>query len=504
MASVLNYLVGSLKDSKEEEGERVNGHGDDHDTTAAGAASERTSLIVKEELFQTARESEEECARPPTVKEFYFHGDNPSVQRYYRFTSTPLTPIAALHKRPNPPGGTNPHSPQAHGGGGVTGLLRRSAVVPSHGTSLEGDWILVSVGGRSGWARKKKDSVAGFTPAATFQASEGWMGNHAFLCKGKVMLGSDAPSLFFTNALLLLGGVMHFGVILPKLARLHDTGTLPLLSSSVCMFWASVLLFANSWIFLWVAACMDPGILPAVSSPIKAPIPNDGIPLGGPVGYRYCSTCNIFRPPRSKHCNSCNVCVSRFDHHCPWVGNCIGERNHRFFFFFLLNIAALTIMVTAASIRLFYAAFQANNTYDDDDDSTTTTFFPSVIARRIWQAILSMPMTVLFGSFTLLCAWSLTSLLCFHAMIISVAQTTNERVRGVYRYGGAVNTADRGCCRNWFTAFCSHRPTSRLPLDFSDTVVSEFSNLPESPWVGETTHTLGDRSESGTSISAHR
>jgi palmitoyltransferase ZDHHC9/14/18 len=69
----------------------------------------------------------------------------------------------------------------------------------------------------------------------------------------------------------------------------------------------------SSFIFLWLSATMDPGILPGVSSPMKPRVPTDGPPLGGPLGYRYCSTCNIFRPPRSKHCNSCNVCVSKFD-----------------------------------------------------------------------------------------------------------------------------------------------------------------------------------------------
>jgi hypothetical protein len=265
------------------------------------------------------QETTESTKRPPSGKEFYFSPDNPTVQRYYRFTSTPLTPIAALHKRP---GGTTPrnqHQAAQQQGGGVTGLLRRSAVVPSHGTDVSGEWILVSVGGRSGWARKKspEHQYVGFTPAETFQATEGWMGNHAFLFQGKVMLGSDAPSLFFTNGLLILGALLHFGLVLPSLTDISkqsgDNEQWLLISSPIWMFCLSLLLFILSWTFLWVSATMDPGVIPAVSSPIKAPIPTDGIPLGGPVGYRYCSTCNIFRPPRSKHCNSCNVCVSKFD-----------------------------------------------------------------------------------------------------------------------------------------------------------------------------------------------
>jgi hypothetical protein len=142
------------------------------------------------------------------------------VQGYYRFTSTPLPPIAALHKRP---GRSNPNNPNnnnnsninhsAASGGGVTGLLRRSAVVPIHGMDISGEWILVSVGSRSGWARRKTDPerqlFAGFVAADTFTAAEAWMGNQAFMCRGRVMLGSDAPSLFFTNGLILGGTLLH-------------------------------------------------------------------------------------------------------------------------------------------------------------------------------------------------------------------------------------------------------------------------------------------------------
>ena len=100
------------------------------------------------------------------------------------------------------------------------------------------------------------------------------------------MLGSDAPSLFFTNALLVVGAIMHFGIVLPKLAHLAEYHVLEgydssssgsdslhhvmyqplfLLSSKFWMFWISLTLFVQSWIFLWISACMDPGILPGKS-----------------------------------------------------------------------------------------------------------------------------------------------------------------------------------------------------------------------------------------------
>ena len=456
-----------------------------------GEAHERTSLLDAAESSQSRTknlQSDEEHLQPEShphskgnssdktnasfLESYFFPADNPSIQRYYRFDSTPVTPVVALYKRP-------------HTESGVTGLLRRSAVVPSHGTS-EHDWILVSVGGRSGWARRHPSGP--FQPADSFVAHQAWMGNHAFLFKGKCMLGSDAPSLVLTNTLLLGCGLYHFLVVLPRLATAHTDISI--------WYTTSLILLLASFGLLWITACLDPGIIPARSSPLR-PEPPAGLVGHSSNSFRYCSTCNIFRPPRSKHCNSCNVCVSEFDHHCPWTGNCIGERNHKWFVCFLAAVTTLSSIVTGCVAVLVADVYVdlltlntggigpvANSKTDVYPPALSTPFLYDKNAwTTLWEAISTMPVTVLFGLFLLLCAWSLLSLLAYHGLLISVAQTTNERVRGVYLTSN--NPRDKGCCLNCITFFTRKTSPTQLPSDFSKEVKLQQPRV-ESPWSDST------------------
>ena len=41
------------------------------------------------------------------------------------------------------------------------------------------------------------------------------------------------------------------------------------------------------------------------------------------VTNTYCTTCDVWRPPRASHCRQCGYCMERFDHHCPVLGTFI-------------------------------------------------------------------------------------------------------------------------------------------------------------------------------------
>uniref|UniRef100_A0A671DGW3 Palmitoyltransferase n=3 Tax=Rhinolophus ferrumequinum TaxID=59479 RepID=A0A671DGW3_RHIFE len=55
----------------------------------------------------------------------------------------------------------------------------------------------------------------------------------------------------------------------------------------------------------------------------------------GSGAVRFCDRCHLIKPDRCHHCSVCAMCVLKMDHHCPWVNNCIGFSNYKFFLQFL-------------------------------------------------------------------------------------------------------------------------------------------------------------------------
>jgi palmitoyltransferase len=56
----------------------------------------------------------------------------------------------------------------------------------------------------------------------------------------------------------------------------------------------------------------------------------------------WCGKCHSHRPKRAHHCRYCQRCVLVFDHHCPWVNNCVGWANMKYFMLLLFYAAVLS------------------------------------------------------------------------------------------------------------------------------------------------------------------
>ncbi|KAF8660702.1 hypothetical protein AX16_001569 [Volvariella volvacea WC 439] len=118
---------------------------------------------------------------------------------------------------------------------------------------------------------------------------------------------------------------------------------------------------------------------------------------------RYCVVDKIIKPARTHHCRTCGTCILKYDHHCPWIGQCVGARNHKFFVNFL-EATSVTTLYTLSVLLGFTLHGQINLNVDLDP-----------------QLIVGIAIAALFALFT-------TMLLLSHIRLIWISQSTVESV----------------------------------------------------------------------------
>uniref|UniRef100_A0A4W5KS51 Palmitoyltransferase n=1 Tax=Hucho hucho TaxID=62062 RepID=A0A4W5KS51_9TELE len=256
-------------------------------------------------------------------------------------------------------------------------------------------------------------------------------GKNRFYCNGRFIVAQQSGVLPLTLGLILVTTVLFFVFDCPFLVK-HLTVFIPAIGG---------VLFVFAVISLLQTSFTDPGILPRATTDEAADIEKQ-IDNSGSSTYRapprtkevminqqvvklkYCFTCKMFRPPRTSHCSLCDNCVERFDHHCPWVGNCVGKRNYRFFYTFIVSLSFLTAFI-----------------FDTQTINVVLDF----------SSCTAVELVICFFS-----VWSILGLSGFHTYLVASNLTTNEDIKGSWSgKSGAEDTGNPYSYNNIITNCCS-------------------------------------------------
>ena len=145
----------------------------------------------------------------------------------------------------------------------------------------------------------------------------------------------------------------------------------------------------------------------------------DSSTVTGKKWSKWCGRCQQPKPTRAHHCHICDKCVLRMDHHCPWLNNCVGLHNHKYF------VGFISFLALAAIWNFFMIAFGVFGIYTPD---------PGLYAT--WSGWLTFEL-VLSGSIAI----TMSTFSAWHLYLVITNQTTIEFQFGRMRHVGGAKPA---------------------------------------------------------------
>jgi len=166
---------------------------------------------------------------------------------------------------------------------------------------------------------------------------------------------------------------------------------------------------------------------------------------------RHCKWCAKYKPDRCHHCRVCRTCILKMDHHCPWIYNCVGFRNHKYFFLLLFYAAIDCHMITWTMLESVKNSVDSNTPF--------MTMFLLLFGETL-AAFLGILVTVFFGFHIWLMLKAMTTIEFCEKQMKRTGYDSSVYDRGVY---GNINSVCGDNCLLWLLP-CS--PPSGKGLNF--------------------------------------
>ncbi|CAC5414537.1 unnamed protein product [Mytilus coruscus] len=170
---------------------------------------------------------------------------------------------------------------------------------------------------------------------------------------------------------------------------------------------------------------------------------------------RYCEKCKCIKPDRAHHCSVCGQCVLKMDHHCPWVNNCVGFTNYKYFVLFLGYGLLYCLFIAFTSLNYFIEFWTGGSSKEAVKFHVLFVFF----------------VAMMFGI-------SLISLFGYHIYLTCSNRSTLESFRSpIFQTGADKNGFSLGKLNNFKEVFGERKLFWFLPIFSSDRDGVSFPTL---------------------------